>query len=96
MKHSEGEGASRSASEPDSASLRKSRVAKLPDWTKPRTVGEAADECSQRALRGGWGQRVPIDKFGNLRDPTCRGCAPNDGREFITVRSGVIGSRMGP
>jgi hypothetical protein len=36
----EGEPASRSASEPDSASLRRLRAAKLPDLTKPATGDE--------------------------------------------------------
>ena len=58
---SRGEGVSRSASEPDSASKRNSQAAMLPDWLKPDTAGEATGGCSQRAWRGGWGQRAPKD-----------------------------------
>ncbi len=61
--------ASRSASEPDSASLFKLRAAKLPDLMKPDTGGEVMGASSRRALRGGWGRRMGIDQSKNLGDP---------------------------
>ncbi len=60
---------SRSASEPDSASLRKVRAASLPYAMKPATGGEAMGASSRRALRGGWGRRMGTDQSRNLGDP---------------------------
>ena len=61
---------SRSASEPDSASLCIVRAAKLPYVMKPATGGEVRGESSHRALRGGWGQRMETDQQArNLGDP---------------------------
>jgi hypothetical protein len=60
---------SRSASEPDSASLRELRAAKLPYERKPATGGEGRGESSHWALRGGWGRRVGTDQSRNLGDP---------------------------
>ena len=55
----QGEIMSRSESEPGSASLEiKKRVASFPNWMKPATHGEEADESSQGTLRGVRGQRV--------------------------------------
>ena len=64
-----GEPASRNVSELDSASLHKMGAANLPNRTKPAIVGEAALECSRRAPRGGWRQRVGKEKSSNLGDP---------------------------
>jgi hypothetical protein len=64
-----GELASRNASELDSASLHKPRVAKLPDKLKPATSGEEIFICNRWALRGDWRWRVRKDKSRNLRDP---------------------------
>ena len=60
-----GERVSRSASEPDSASLCKVRAAKLPDVMKPATGGEARGASNHRALRGGWGRRMGKDQWRN-------------------------------
>lgn len=57
------------ASEPYSASLRKSRAAKLPDMTKPDTDEEVTDRRTRRALRGGRGQRALKDRSRNLGGP---------------------------
>jgi hypothetical protein len=56
---------SRSASEPDSASLCKVGAASLLPpcgMMKPDTSGEVMGASSRRALRGGWGRRRGIDQ----------------------------------
>ena len=66
----QGEIMSRSESKPGSASLEiKLRVASLPHWMKPATVGEEADKCNQGTLRGARGQRVRTEGSGTLGDP---------------------------
>jgi hypothetical protein len=68
-----GEPMSRNIGELDSASLRYSRVAKLPEMLKPATGGEETFVCSRRTLRGGWRWRVGKDSSRNLRSPAvCR------------------------
>jgi hypothetical protein len=58
-----------SASEPDSASLRKVGAAKLPEMPKPATRKEATGVCTCGAPRGGWGGRARTDASRNLGDP---------------------------
>ena len=86
-KPGEGELVSRSASEPDSASLCKLRAAKLPYVTKPATGGEAKGNSKHRALRGGWGRRMGKDQSRNLGDPAKRSffLATNVRGECITL-----------
>lgn len=75
-----GEPMSRNSSELDSASLRYSRVAMLPDVLKPVTGGEETFACSRRALRGGWRRRVGKDSSRNLRGPASdHACRESDG-----------------
>ena len=68
-----GKPASRNTSELDSASLRYSGAANLPEMVKPATVGEATLERNRQAPRGGWRQRAGKEKPRNLRDPA-EGC----------------------
>jgi hypothetical protein len=72
-----GEPMSRNASELDSASLRCSRVAKLPNKLKPDIGGEETFAGSRRTLRGDWRWRVGKDNSRNLRSPA--GCRVADG-----------------
>jgi hypothetical protein len=65
------EPASRSASEPDSASLHKVRTARLPKKLKPDTRREEIFTNSGGVLRGERGQRVGKVRLGRLGDP-CR------------------------
>jgi hypothetical protein len=93
---SRGEGVSRSATEPDSASLRSARVARLPDWLKPVPAtkqraeavvglsGVGGDGARRQIGRGTWETR-PSGAFG-----------PRRGRECITARAAGAGSRSGP
>jgi len=60
---------SRSASEPDSASLHKAGVAKVPENLKPAIDEEAMGASIRRTLRGDWGQRAWTDQSRNLGDP---------------------------
>jgi hypothetical protein len=64
-----GEPASRNVSELDSASLRYTGAANLPEMAKPAIVGEATLERNRQAPRGGWRQRVGKEKSSNLGDP---------------------------
>jgi len=64
--------ASRSASEPEEASLHKVRAANMPDCTKPETHCEAMFTSSNGALRGEKGQRVGKVWLGRLGDLRCR------------------------
>jgi hypothetical protein len=63
------ESMSHNKSEPDSASKRNLRVAFLPKTGWPAIDGEATSDCSRRALRGGWGWRMPTDQSRNLGGP---------------------------
>jgi len=65
------EPASRSASEPDSASLHQERAANLPYMLKPATRREATFTGSSGVLRGEWGQRAGKVGLGRLGYP-CR------------------------
>ena len=76
---------SRSASEPDSASLRQVGVAKLPEMPKPVTCREATGVCTCRAPRGGWGRRARKDASRNLGGPLWPG-ARAEGRPGIHNR----------
>jgi len=66
----DGEPASRSGSEPGSASVHKLSVASLPDEMKPAIGGEATSVSPRRTLRGERGQRAGTDRSRNLGDPT--------------------------
>ena len=68
----QGEHASRSASEPVSASLHKITVASLPKRMKPGTGDEATGKSSRRAVRGERGQRAWKDRSRNLGGPQGR------------------------
>jgi hypothetical protein len=63
------EPASRSASEPKSASLHQVRVASLPDQLKPAIRGEGTFISSAGTLRGERGQRAGKVRLGSLGDP---------------------------
>jgi hypothetical protein len=83
--------------EPVSASLRKVKVASLPNLLKPVINQEATGVCTGWAFRGGRGRRVSKDLTGTWetrrRVPTSR---DNEERECITstrLRSGVGGVR---
>ena len=65
------EPASRSKSEPVTASLRKVRSANLSNEPKPKIRREATYTSSGGDLRGQWGQRAGKVKLGRLGDP-CR------------------------
>lgn len=65
---------SRSASEPDSASLRTLKAANLPKVMKPATGGEATGESSRQVFRGGWGQRAGKERPRNLGGPAQEDC----------------------
>lgn len=66
------EPASRSASEPDSASLHKERTANLPEEPKPDTRREEIFTNSGGVLRGERGQRAGKVGLGRLGDPRHR------------------------
>jgi len=68
----DGESASPSESEPDSASLRELMVASLTEMVKPETGGEEMSVSTRRAIRGGWGERVLKDCQGIPGDPAWR------------------------
>ena len=63
------EPASRSASEPKSASLHQSRVASLPDELKPAIRREETFASNAGTLRGERRQRAGTDGLGRLGDP---------------------------
>ncbi len=85
IKVSKREPASRSASEPESASLRKLRVASLPEMVKPVTRSEEMFKSKTVALRGERGQRVGKAELGRLGDPPCSVNRAKVRRETITV-----------
>src|SRR5919108_4866093 len=62
---------SRSGSEPESASLNQSRVARLPEGLKPAIQCEETFASNAGALRGERGQRAGKVELGRLGDP-CR------------------------
>lgn len=80
------EPASRSESEPDSASLHKLRAANLPDETKPATRREVMFTCSGGALRGDRGQRVGKVWLGRLGDPCVLSRGERDEARAETIR----------
>lgn len=55
-------GASRSESEPDSASENEIVGGQSASEDEASTNGEDTGECSRSAHRGGWGQRVPRER----------------------------------
>ena len=63
------EPASRSASKPVAASLRKVRTANLSEMPKPATRREATFTGNGGVLRGRWGQRAGKGWLGRLGDP---------------------------
>ena len=64
--------ASRSASEPETASLHQVRVANLSDVPKPEIRREVIFICSGGTFRGKRGQRAGKVGLGSLGDPCCR------------------------
>jgi hypothetical protein len=60
---------SRSASEPDSASLHQPQAANLPKKAKPVIDGETTGVGIRRACRGDWGRRAWTDRPRNLGGP---------------------------
>ncbi len=80
------EDASRSASEPVSASLHICESANLPKRAKPGTGGGATSHRSRRARRGDSGRRVSRDWSGTREIRHIKGDGLNGGREDITVR----------
>ena len=85
-----GEPASRNESELDSASLRYTGAANLPEMAKPATVGEATLERNRQAPRGGWRQRVGKEKPRNLRDPSDGGKVGVDHRPQRRESEGIV------
>ena len=85
-----GEPASRNESELDSASLRYTGAANLPEMAKPATVGEATLERNRQAPRGGWRQRVGKEKPMNLRDPADGGKVGVDHRPHRRESEGIV------
>jgi hypothetical protein len=63
------ESVSRSASEPESASLHKPRVASLPEKRKPAIRREETFRSNVGTLRGERGQRAGKVRLGRLGDP---------------------------
>jgi len=93
---SRGEDVSRSVSEPDSASLRSVRVARLPDWLKPApATKQRADAVVGLSGVGGDGARRQIGR-GTRETRPSGGAPPNAGRETITSHAAGAGSRSGP
>ncbi len=60
---------SRSASEPDSVSLRLVKAASLSKVRKPEISGEVMGASSRWAFRDGWGRRAGTDRSRKLGDP---------------------------
>jgi hypothetical protein len=73
LKPCKAHGASRSESEPGSASKRNNESGQPIGEGEARTDGEVTGMCTRRALRGGRGQRVPRERSRNLGDPACWG-----------------------
>src|SRR2546425_12515352 len=63
---------SRSASEPESASLNQMRAARLPEGLKPAIRCEETFESNAGVLRGERGQRAGKVELGRLGDPCDR------------------------
>jgi len=84
------EPASRSTSEPDSASLRKSRTANLSEMPKPDTCREEIFTNSGGVLRGGWGQRVGKVELGRLGDPCRRFREERNKRRVKSIRRDLM------
>ena len=73
LKPCKAHGASRSESEPGSASKRKVESGQPFRDGEASIGGEVTGMCTRRALRGGRGQRVPREESRNLGDPACWG-----------------------
>jgi len=86
-----GEPASRNASELDSASLRYTGVANLPERVKPAIDDEATPACNRRAPRGDWRQRVGKEKSRNLRGPSAATTPRRESDDPIVVQKGLTG-----
>ena len=84
-----GELASRNESELDSASLRYTGAANLPEMVKPAIVSEATLERSRQAPRGGWRQRAGKEKPRNLRDPAWAATLRRESDSPIVVVKGL-------
>jgi hypothetical protein len=85
-----GEPASRNENELDSASLRYTGAANLPEMAKPATVGEATLERNRQAPRGGWRQRAGKEKSSNLGDPADGGKVGVVHRPFRRKSEGIV------
>lgn len=85
-----GEPASRSGSEPGSASVHNLSVASLPNELKPAIGGEETSASTRRTLRGERGQRAGTDRSRNLGDPPEWGRRPQrrEGRHNLPEGSG--------
>ncbi len=84
-----GEHVSRSASEPEVASLWKTEAASPRDRVKPASDGEATSRCTHRASRGGNGQHAWTDRSRNLGDPA--GCRKRQRRKGMHNLSNGLG-----
>src|SRR5215207_400590 len=76
LKPCKAHGASRSESEPGSASKRYNESGQPFRDGEASTGGEDTGMCTRRALRGGRGQRVPREGSRNLRRPGVPGSCP--------------------
>ena len=89
------EPASRSASEPVTASLLLSRTAKLPEKLKPDTHREAIFTSSGEVLRGERGQRAGKASMGRLGGPRAWPRAASGRRSAETIRSDAAHEGVG-
>ena len=80
------EPASRSASEPETASLHQVRVANLSDVPKPEIRREAMFISSGGTLRGQRGQRAGKVGLGRLGDPCCQSRSKRDKMHSESIR----------
>lgn len=80
---------SRSASEPNTASLHKVRATNLPDMPKSETRREAIFTSSGEVLRGKRGQRTGKVELGRLGDPCCWFRGERDKTLVKSIRLGL-------
>jgi hypothetical protein len=84
------EPASRSASEPETASLHQVRVVNLSDVPKPEIRREAIFMCNGGTLRGQRGQRAGKVGLGRLGDPCCRLRPERDQTHIESIRWALV------
>ena len=92
---SEGEDASRNASELDSAPLRYWEATRLPDWMKS-IAGDEGTGMSSRRASPGWLEAAGVDR--SIEEPGRPGVAgwrPDAARESITAQAATAGDRRG-